>query len=834
MWSDFDVRPQIDKGKKKISLKPGMEFRNRDKLKMKSAVDHSQQPKLETLGEILKRGSINESAMQHEELVKHMSNLPGYLKSSDRGKNIQEKALNFGVLDWSRLEKWKNKQSFNRNGESSSSSRAATTSSSTARGYKKFDDKKGLCSSQNVKQYRNSGKKIIGGERRMRSREFESISKIQLDKSLRKGKRSNYDGEAISMQGFQQHSFKKKERGSNSGFDDRFPSLEGKDKCISFGSEKKMSSRRSEAKIKMNQLQESDIEFDQNHCHIMPRDIVLLRPRKFLQSNFEDYFPHSQSISSSDENFSESSLSSSSYISLPGEAYTENILPSVASLASSSSAQENFDTDLDVDFSSVRSEKPGCSNKMSNFSSNKDTCIEKEMLDMNQRNRYSFGNMKESTESDRNNLSQHRLSFGSNRLGRSLSFKEGPTLPKQSAKKVSAKSGPLIFESSSYLNKSCKDHKASDHKRTRSSTFLRLLDPLWKHKASSTQQHSSEISLTPKGSPNSTIFSTNNLHDENHKESSVKAILQLTIKNGLPLFHFVINSERKVLAATMNSLASPEKDDGSCYFTFYLLNEIKKKSGRWTSHWSKEKNSGGYAYNIAGHMKISNSRITEPKDQNFKGQCMVKDYVLFGVGIDQPDQGPKDFVKRKELAAAVIEIPCENVNLLKKECLKCLLADKRCFCISQENDISGSSITVILPGGLHASPKKGEPSPLIHRWKLGGLCDCGGWDVGCKLLVLSNQNLSSKPHLERFQLFVQEGTEEDTPLFILEPMKDGFYSVEFSSTIPHLQAFFISVSVLSSKKLPSSMEIPSKELNSKEEASKYYNSGPPLSPVDRV
>ncbi|CAI8612806.1 unnamed protein product [Vicia faba] len=831
MWSDIDIRPQKDKGKKKISSKSGMEFRNQDKLKTKCVVDHSQQPQLETLGEILKRGSINESSTQHEELVKHMSNLPGYLKSSDRGKNIQEKALNFGVLDWSRLEKWKNKQSFDRNEESSSSSRAATTSSSNARGYKKFDDKKGLCSSKNGEQYRNSGKKIIGGEHRMRSRELESIGEIRLDKSLRKGKRSDYDVEAISMQGFQ----KKKERGFNSGFDNRFPSLEGKVKCVTLGSEKKMSSRRSEAKIKMNQWQESDIEFDQNHCHGKPRDIVLLRPRKFLQSNFEDYFPHSQSVASSDENFSESSLSSSSYISLPGEAYAENILPSVTSLASSSETtqQDNFDTDLDVDYSSVRSEKPGCSNKRSSFKSNKDICIEKEMLDVKQGNQYSFNNMKESTERDRNNMSQHQLSFGSNRLGRSLSFKEGPTLPKQSSKKVSAKSGPLIFESSN-LNKSSKDHKAGDHKRTRSSTILRLLDPLWKHKASNTQQHSSEISLTPKGSPNSTSFRTNNLHDEYHKESSIKAILQLTIKNGLPLFHFVINSERKVLAATMNSLASLEKDDGSCYFTFYLLNEIKKKSGRWTSHWSKEKNSGGYAYNIAGHMKISNSRITETKDGNFKGQCMVKDYILFGIGNDQPDQGPKDFVKRKELAAAVIEIPCENVNLLKKECLKCLLADKRCFCISQENDISGSSITVILPGGLHASPKKGEPSPLIHRWKLGGLCDCGGWDVGCKLLVLSNQNPSSKPHLERFQLFVQEGTEEDTPLFILEPLKDGFYSVEFSSTIPHLQAFFISVSVLSSKKLPSSMKIPSKELISKEEASKYYNSGPPLSPVDRV
>jgi hypothetical protein len=67
----------------------------------------------------------------------------------------------------------------------------------------------------------------------------------------------------------------------------------------------------------------------------------------------------------------------------------------------------------------------------------------------------------------------------------------------------------------------------------------------------------------------------------------------------------------------------------------------------------------------------------------------------------------------------------------------------------------------------------------------------------------------------------------------LEPLKDGFYSVEFSSTITHLQAFFISVALLSSKKLPNTLEM-SKELNSKNKETTNYNSVPPLSPVDRV
>lgn len=124
--------------------------KNVNKMKTKSVVnDPCNNEKLETLREIFQRESVEESSSstQSEELIKYMSNLPGYLKRSDRGKNVQEKALNVGVLDWSQLEKWKNKQSFNRSEESTSSSRAATISSTTSRSHKKLYDRKGLHSS---------------------------------------------------------------------------------------------------------------------------------------------------------------------------------------------------------------------------------------------------------------------------------------------------------------------------------------------------------------------------------------------------------------------------------------------------------------------------------------------------------------------------------------------------------------------------------------------------------------------------------------------------------------------------------------------------------------
>ncbi|MCI17854.1 hypothetical protein A2U01_0039005, partial [Trifolium medium] len=62
-----------------------------------------------------------------DEMVKYMSNLPGYLQ---RGREeSREKVLNVGVLDWNRLEQWQNsrKQGLHRNSRSSTSSNPSSS-----------------------------------------------------------------------------------------------------------------------------------------------------------------------------------------------------------------------------------------------------------------------------------------------------------------------------------------------------------------------------------------------------------------------------------------------------------------------------------------------------------------------------------------------------------------------------------------------------------------------------------------------------------------------------------------------------------------------------------
>ncbi|MCI33618.1 hypothetical protein A2U01_0054835, partial [Trifolium medium] len=64
---------------------------------------------------------------EEDELVMHMSSLPGYL---EKGEKIPEKALNVGVLDWTSLERWQYSNKLAPHRSSQSSTSCSNTSSS--------------------------------------------------------------------------------------------------------------------------------------------------------------------------------------------------------------------------------------------------------------------------------------------------------------------------------------------------------------------------------------------------------------------------------------------------------------------------------------------------------------------------------------------------------------------------------------------------------------------------------------------------------------------------------------------------------------------------------
>ncbi|XP_028751996.1 uncharacterized protein LOC114711731 [Neltuma alba] len=867
---------------------------------------------------------VKGNAGRKDELVKHMTNLPGYLWSTDGEENVRGKALNVGVLDWTRLEKWNHKQTnvpaFGTNFTSfsvrESTSRVFPKSFASAGLNDKLVNQRGFLSSstkasykggfpenskqpfQNVKQshYSKSEAESVTDEQGVVPPTYESFRRNHIELSFEKVKRKHSDkmtlqmgylasnlrhqgfsqvpngnmnvGADKSLEGLQDSRLKKnsKIRESTSGMG--LASLKPKGEGVSCHSKKKTSVCNSEVKKAAEKPSESDINTGHKPCYDKPSNVVLLHPQEIIQSSNPRVHQPRMPF---DENVKESSQGGPSDVSLIDDVYSEYVnfeiphscpLPCVVEPAPTAKFEQhksNVDRDsshsttgskkmYSLQFEGAYDEKNALDDKLGNHcvhdDSNKSGDLE---------------TAEQTAPKGRTPSPNRRFSFSLGRIGRSFSFKEGSgsSLPQFRSTYVSVKSGPVTSESSDCLDNSSKE-KVRSHRRTGSSPFRRILEPLLKQK-STEMHHSAQRSQATKGTIGPINFKTNSVkesisHAEKSEGSSIQALLHLTIKNGVPIFKFVLNNERKILAATIKKSASPERDDSGC-FTFYLVDEIKKKSGGWISNRSKDKSSR-YVHNVVGQMKSLSSTAAKPSNKSSKTQCFVKEFVLLSVEIGQKDQITPKFIPSQELAAVVVEIPCGNVsqgadhdiNFLTNECLKCLAEDS-CSCSSKENDVS-SRTTVILPGGIHGSPSKGEPSPLIYRWKTGGLCDCGGWDIGCKLLVLSNQKersiitRGSKSHPRRFQLFVQEGAEQNRPLFTLMPLKDGFFSVEFSSSITHLQAFFISVSLLSCQK-----EI-ALEINKTHEASKQLSSKnndglqqkehikytpiPPLSPVGRV
>ena len=59
-------------------------------------------------------------------------------------------------------------------------------------------------------------------------------------------------------------------------------------------------------------------------------------------------------------------------------------------------------------------------------------------------------------------------------------------------------------------------------------------------------------------------------------------------------------------------------------------------------------------------------------------------------------------------------------------------------CCARNIGKCSTSMDVLIPAGLHGGPRTRNcgPSTLKERWRSGGLCDCGGWDIGCPLTVL--------------------------------------------------------------------------------------------------
>ncbi|KAL2238225.1 uncharacterized protein LOC110012110 [Sesamum indicum] len=166
-----------------------------------------------------------------------------------------------------------------------------------------------------------------------------------------------------------------------------------------------------------------------------------------------------------------------------------------------------------------------------------------------------------------------------------------------------------------------------------------------------------------------------------------------------------------------------------------------------------------------------------------------------------------------EIAAIIMQVPFQ-----KRESLKLRSEDRKMdrllpnlleLCqIEQENEVisdtkSPGKMHVVIPAGNHSlpSPESRGPSPLLDRWRIGGGCDCGGWDMSCSLDVFENPNFNiaeGLPFMDNqhpAELFVQ-GRKDNIPAFTMRKVEDGKYEVDFHAQLSSLQAFSICVAIL--------------------------------------
>lgn len=748
-------------------------------------------------------------AIKDDELVKYMSKLPGYLKRMEGGKNVQDKALNVGVLDWARLEEWKfNKKwtmaSGSNNVSATSSSLLLKTTikpstfSSATQGWMHSHQSEQhtlLCPGLNSSKKDGHSRGVKpSSQKALNFQDFETSSKSNLgeqrfdrknaDVTPRKGKTKDYDqkialemgnyGVALSTKEkvsswdvelekrIEEAQLSKKNRKAldKKTFSDMGTSYpKSRSNEHSLCSKEKISAGTVETKI-TEKLHESNIDLGRQHLPGELENIVLLFPKGLSQNSYlkESGVQQDENLVEANQNrLSGGSFAIPHSCPLPSEVESK-IEPNLMAhnLSNSQCAEFSSDVSHSSQYSSTSSAM------LSDCKDAEQNTIEhvKENADEN----LNLLDQEMAVTRSRNPSPSRRFSFSLSRMGRSFSWKESSAVPQLSSSYVSVKSGPVKSEEVSYLDDSSRQ-KTHGHNRARSSPLRRILDPLLRSK-SSNRQHAAETFHPLKGNLSSLnlrpVVDSVSLPNKKHEASTTQALLQLTMKNGLPFFKFVVDNNCSVLAATVKNIASG-KDDAGQNYTFYSVNEIKKKGGGWISQGSKQK-SCAFVSNIIGQM-VSRYHFSNPKSQNLKH--MVRESVLFGVELKQADQASPKFLPDKELAAAVVKMPIESLShdaeqryldMNEKGFTECVPLGRCSY--SGEIDHSCST-TVILPIGVHGLPKKGAPSPLIQRWKSGGLCDCGGWDVGCKLRILANQNqsrrmpmsLSACPNSDNFELF---------------------------------------------------------------------------------
>ncbi|XP_051131808.1 uncharacterized protein LOC127251905 [Andrographis paniculata] len=758
----------------------------------------------------------------YDELVKHMSNLPGFLQRVEKENSVQEKALNFGVLEWNRLEKWKYTE---RMPKISPKKTSASSNSIPTSGQHKISPN---FRHHSISQGRHPTSLYPGKQSLQRGTLFSSPPRRPLScdgphLNPTKEKRDathHKDGKFVGpFTSKGKETCNQEFHAAQSGIIGRRP-----DHCKQRLKSDNRSSEMNREKVKKNDLKEEVILGKQvrspelgKHISFVPtvNKIKSLEKRNEIQSDngepqvivisernhFEDKIcaetiDFMESRTSVNDRFSEVARNRFSgfcptrdfdYGGFSFDASHSCPLPSVPTIptqsvieqhdngTSSQSATSGNDSMMHKETSA-----PSSSTEASHIAS---PCVAEKPV------------VKRRASSP-----AHRFSFDLGRVGRTFSFKDNSQL---NSADISVTPNKVRHGAHSSVD-NIAAVKETPSGRARSSPLRRLLDPLLKQKGTGSSETNRPTGRSSYSMTVRTTTTKGPSQDKNPGASVLQALLQLTFKNGRPCFKLVVDNTEDMLAAGLKSLPASGKNDPCMVYTFYSVREIRKKAMNWITQGVKSKNCS-LGYDIIGQMKISNFyHLRESAGGSV--ECEATECVLHGINPGQGDKQSLEFAPGTEIAAIIVESSTKIVETL--------------FGSAEVLDSDASKMTsgttVILPGGVHGVPVKGTPSSLISRWRSGGLCDCGGWDVGCKLRVLADHKKSSNGHhssstfgsnVDSLHLSPQGGEHNSKHALSLEPLSNGLYSVEFDRSISLTEAFATCVAYITCRKLPEFTDI---------------------------
>ncbi|KAL0338246.1 UNVERIFIED_CONTAM: hypothetical protein Sangu_1346700 [Sesamum angustifolium] len=817
-----------------------------------------------------RRSHIGHRTSDDDELVKHMSNLPGFLQRVEKENSIQEKALNFGVLDWKRLEKWKYTERMpGKYPKKTSPSRSSCTASGPPKmvpnlrkqpsshgrnpsplysGKQPIPHGSRFSSPQRQPTLPQSS--LVNSSKEARNAIYRKMEKCDEPIKSKEKETCNQESQTAesSTIGRQQEHFQqaakfnsmRKDSKKKTASENKASPSEGSKHNHSFSSHNKTNAQGKKSEIRFN----NEVKFTSESCTADPQNIVLLVPKHFPKKSCSERSQFTESRTSLDGQLTEVAGNRLSDLFSSQELYSGELsadIPHSCPLPSGATVEcamglHNSVTSEAVDTDICPSACPSANPVTSITSEGKRSIMHEETA-------WSSSLVEDSSKTQADVAAQptvqgrasspaRRFSFNLGRMSRSFSFKESSAVPQLSSTYTSVKSGPVRPEVSSGMDNSERE-KASASNRGRSSPLRRLLEPLLKNKGA----QSSENVGVPNGRLHSmtvrTTATKGPYQGRKPEASSFQALLQLTVKNGLPFFKLVVDNSNDMLAATVKKLPTPEKSDPCMIFSFYSVHEIRKKSMNWISQGSKGK-SCSLGYNFVGQMNISNTYHMKANTGDFS-ECS-RECVLYGVDPGQVDKQTLEFAANKEIAAIIVRNSSKKPNdaglsddhqMNKgREYLPGMTLD------TGENKHS-NGIVAILPGGVHGLPIKGAPSSLISRWRSGGSCDCGGWDVGCKLRILADRKNSSNVLQDQYLVLLsitliftyRRKTKSNKPVFTMEPFSNGFYSIELDASVSYAE-HLPEVNIGADKRKTAS--------TFQEQFPAKYVTCPPLSPVGRI